>query len=87
MIHSNAPQPSNSVIKMSFTFEIACLCHTFQAFSKLWLVFSELTFNARELSNSACCNNAVSFGSFPLRNLPSVSLFDPVLASNWEIFQ
>lgn len=36
---------------------------TFQAFSRLWSVFSELTFNASELSNSACCVKAVTFGS------------------------
>jgi len=71
---------------MNYNFEIACLCPTFQAFSRLWLVFSELTFNARELSKSACCNNVESLGSFPLRNLPSVLLFDPVPSSNWEIF-
>ena len=43
---------------------------TFQAFSRLWSVFSVLTLSASELSNSACCIKAVIFGSSFWRNVP-----------------
>lgn len=41
---------------------------TIQALSRLWSVVSVLTWIARELSSSACCINASTFGSSLLRN-------------------
>lgn len=55
---------------------------TFQAFSRLWSVFSVLTFSANELSNSACCIRAVIFGSSFLRNDPWNLLF--CAAGKWH---